>query len=416
MDVQVDRLSPVLVEFQIQVPAETVNSEVEQSYQTLRRTARVRGFRRGKAPRKVLVHLYGPAVHAEVAKRLVDSSLEKAIAEQAVQPLTRPSVEPAELNPKEPFSFKARFEVRPEIEKVQWEGLEAKRQPTAVSAEAIDADVERLRLEQATLEPVEGRAAGEGDVATMSLSYEIDGETDTQELDTEIGSGQILKEIDAALAGMKTGETKEVAAKMPAQHPRAELRNREVTFQCKLTELKQRILPELDDEFAKDCDYDDLAALKKGVEDKLVSQREQQNQEDVARQLVAQLCEKNVVPVPPSLVEQQARMSEREMRMMAQMGGQPFDESALGPRLRADAEQKVRAGLLMAEIAKEKGLQVTGEDIEKGYSELAEQSGKNVAKIKAEYREKEKRDMLVGMILEDKVLDLLEKAAKISES
>jgi trigger factor len=416
MDVQVEKLSPVLVEFQIQVPAETVNTEVEKSYLTLRRTARVRGYRRGKAPRKVLVHLYGPAVHAEVAKRLVETSLDKAIADNAVQPLTRPSVEPADLKPKEPFSFKARFEVRPEIEKVEWEGLEAKRPSTEISGEAIDADLERLRLEHATLQPLEGREAAAGDVASLSLSYEIDGETDSQELDTEVGSGQILKEIDEALVGMKPGETKAIATKMPAQHPRPELRDREVTFECTLAELKERVLPDLDDEFAKDCEHDDLAALKKSVEDRLGAKRQQESQEEVARQLVAQLCEKNVVPLPPSLVEQQSKMSEREMRMMAQMTGQPLDQNALGPRLRADSEQKVRAGLLMAEIAKEKALQVTGDDIEKGYAELAEQSGKNVAKIKAEYREKEKRDMLVGMILEDKVLDLLEKAAKISES
>ncbi len=416
MDVQVEKLSPVLVELQINVPVETVHSEVEKSYQNLKRTARVRGFRRGKAPRKVLVHLYGPAIHAEVAKRLMDESLNKAVTDKALMPLTRPSVEPADLNPKEAFSFKARFEVRPEIQKVEWEGLEAKRPAEEVTEEAIDADVERLQREQATVQPVEGRAAKEGDVVTLSLTYQVDGESDTQELDTEVGSGQILAEIDEALVGMKAGETKSIPAKMPDQHPRPEMRGKEVTFECTLSELKERVLPELDDEFAKDCDYDDMKTLREGVKSKLVDKRHQEVQEDLARQLVAQLCEKNVVPVPPSLVEQQTRMSERELRMLAQMSGQPYDDSAMGPRLRAEAETKVRAGLLMAEIAKEKGLQVTGEDMEKGYEELAEQSGKNVAKIKAEYREKEKRDMLVGMILEDKVLDLIEKAAKITES
>jgi len=416
MDVQVEKLSPVLVELQIQVPVETVHSEVEKSYQNLKRTARVRGFRRGKAPRKVLVHLYGPAVHAEVAKRLMDESLNKAVTEKALQPLTRPSVEPADLNPKEPFAFKARFEVRPEIEKVEWEGLEAKRQPTEISDEAIDADIEQLRRQHATVQPVEGRAAKKGDVVTLKLTYEVDGESDTQELDTEVGSGQILQEIDEAIDGMKAGESKDIPTKMPAAHPRPEMRDQEVTFQCTLTELKERILPELDDEFAKDCEYDDLKALREGVKGKLAAKRDQEVQEDLARQLVAQLCENNVVPVPPSLVEQQARMSEREMRMIAQMSGQPYDENVMGPRLRAESETKVRAGLLMAEIAKEKGLQVTGEDMDKGYAELAAQSGKHVAKVKAEYADKEKRDMLVGMILEDKVLDLIEKAAKISES
>jgi trigger factor len=180
-------------------------------------------------------------------------------------------------------------------------------------------------------------------------------------------------------------------------------------------ELKQRILPKVDDEFAKDCEYEDLAAMRKALLEKLQGRFKQQADEDVARQLVAGLCDKNPIPVPPSLVEQQARVSEREIRMMARITGQGLDEATLGERVRADAEMKVRAGLLMAEIAKAKEVRVTDADLEKGYAELAEQSGKNVAKVKAEYREKQKRDMLVGMILEDKVLDLLEKAAKISE-
>jgi trigger factor len=109
-------------------------------------------------------------------------------------------------------------------------------------------------------------------------------------------------------------------------------------------------------------------------------------------------------------------MTQRELAMIAQMTGQSLDDPQMQERLRVDAEVKVRAGLLMAEIAKDKEIKVTDEDLEKGYEELAQQSGKNVAKIKAEYREKQKRDMLVGMILEDKVLDLIEGAAKITEA
>jgi trigger factor len=415
MQVHVEKLSPVLVEFQIQVPAETVLTELEKSYQELMRTARVRGFRKGKAPKHVIRQLYGRAVHADVAQRLMDRSLQTALTEREIQPLTQPSVEPTELKAKEAFSFKARFEVRPEISKVEWEKLDARRPKVEVDDKRVDDEIEGLRREHATVEPVEGRAAQAGDTATLSLSFQIEGKDQQEELDAELGAGQILGFLDEAVVGMKAGEHKDVEGAFPKTHPMSKLRGKMTNFHIDVKELKQRVLPKVDDEFAKDCEHENLEALRSALREKLATRMKQQADEDVARQLVAKLCDKNPIPVPPSLVDQQARVSERELRMMARMTGQTLDESTLGQQIRADAEMKVRAGLLMAEIAKEKQVKVTEEDMEKGYAELAEQSGKNVAKVKAEYREKQKRDMLVGMILEDKVLDLLEKAAKISE-
>ncbi len=416
MQINVERLSPVMLEMQIEVPADTVTSEVEAAFNQLRKTARVRGFRQGKAPKKILTQLYGAAVRADVAKRLVDSSLQRALTEKDVQPLTQPSVEPAELRAKEPFSFKARFEVRPDIEKVQWEGLEATRKKVEVSDEMLNEEIDRLRGEHATEEPVEERAAAAGDLADLTLSFSIEGEPQSEDLDkVEVGGGKILAFLDEALPGMKPGDKKKVSGAFPDNHPMKQLRGVETEFEIHLKELKRRVLPEVDDELAKDCEYEDLAAMKAALKEKVQARLQQQVEEDVAKQLVTQLCEKNPVPVPPSLVEQQARMTQRELMMIAQMTGQRLDDPGMQERLRMDAEVKVRAGLLMAEIAKEKEIKVTNEDLEKGYTELAEQTGKNVAKIKAEYREKQKRDMLIGMILEDKVLDLMEGAAKISE-
>jgi trigger factor len=393
-----------------------VSNEVEAAYDQLKKTARVRGFRRGKAPKKVLAQIYGPAIRADVAQRLVDSHLQKALTDKSVQPLTQPSVEPAELKPKEPFSFKARFEVRPEIEKVEWQGLEAARKPIAVGDDLVEADVEKLRVEHATEQPVEGRPAREGDLVTLKLTFTIDGEEKTEELDTEIGKKQILGFLEEALVGMEAGATKEVVGKFPDNHPMASIKGKDATFVIELVELKERVLPEVDDDFAKDCDHDDLAALKKSLREKIEAKLKQEADEDVARQLVAKLCEKNPIPVPPSLVQQQARMTQRELQMLAQMTGQRLDDPAMQDRLRIDAETKVRAGLLMAEIAKEKEVKVTDDDLEKGYHELAEQTGKNVARLKAEYRDRQKREMLIGMILEDKILDLMESSAKISEA
>lgn len=417
MQSEIEKLSPVLVELRVEVPAQAVSSEVNKAYKSLQRTARVRGFRRGKAPRKVLSHLYGPAIESDVVKRLVDQALKDALSERGLQPLTQPDVEPSELDPNKDFSFKARFEVRPEIDEVKWEGLEASRPKVEVTEQSLERDIEQLRVQHATLQPVEDRPAQKGDVATLGLRAQLDGEPIDEEVDAEVGGGELLKEIDEQLAGMKVGEDRTIEAKLPDRHPKPKLRGKSLTFRVEMRELKERVLPELDDEFARDCgEYDSLAALKEARRAELLKRVEQQSEEQVARQLVAKLCEANPVPVPPSLVDQQARISEQELRQMSQLTGQPFEPTdQIRERVRAESEMKVRAGLLMAEIAKRQGMTVTDEDIEKSYAELAEQTGKNPAKIKAEYAQQQKREQLVGMILEDKILDLLERSAKISE-
>lgn len=421
MQVIVEKLSPVLVELQVQVPVERVRSEVDKAYASLARTARVKGFRPGKAPRAVLAHLFWGRVASDVAQRLVDETLNQALASQSVQPLSQPAIAPAELKPEEAFSYKARFEVRPDITEVKWQGFEVKRPTTTATDAAIDAEVARLRREHSTLQaPAEERAAKTGDVATVTFVLEVDGKTQgpsqPQEVETEVGGGELMKEIDEALAGLKAGETKDVTVPFSDRHTNADLRGKTGVFHLTLKEIRERIFPDVDDEFAKDCGEDDLGKLRDSLKARIEKELKQKASDQVAEQLVLELCKANAVPVPPSLVEQQAQMTERELLATARRAGQRLDQSPdLKARVRADAEMKVRAGLLMAEIAREKQVQVTEEDIEKGYGELAEQTGKNVAKIKAEYRDPKKREQLIGMILEDKILDLIEGGANISE-
>jgi len=421
MQVTVEKLSPVLVELQVQVPADRVRSEIDKAYISIARTARVKGFRPGKAPRGVLAHLYAGRIHQDVAQRLVDETLNQALASQSVQPLSQPAIAPVELKPEEAFSYKARFEVRPEIADVKWEGFEVKKLSTTATDDVVDAELQRLRREHSTLQaPAEERGAKAGDVATVTFVLEVDGKPqgspEPREIETEVGGGEIMKEIDEGLAGLKPGEKKDVAITFPDRHANADLRGKVGIFHLTLKDLRERVFPEVDDEFAKDCGEDDLAKLRDSLKAKIEKELKQKSSDNVAEQLVMELCKANIVPVPPSLVVQQAQMTERELFAAARRAGQRLDQSPdLKARVRADAEMKVRAGLLMAEIAREKQVQVTEQDIEKGYVELAEQTGKNIAKIKAEYRDAKKREQLIGMILEDKILDLIEGAAKVTE-
>ncbi|MFO0616028.1 MAG: trigger factor [Polyangiaceae bacterium] len=421
MQVSVEKLSPVVVEFSIEVPAQRVKSEVERAYGSLQKTAHIRGYRPGKAPRQVLQHLYSGRIHQDVAQRLVDSTLNMALQEKAVQPLSKPAIAPGELTPEAAFSYKARFEVRPELEKVKWEGLAVNRVAYAIADATIDAEVERLRLEHATEEPpASERPAEKGDLVELGFSLFVGDKDQTngeQSVRTEIGKGELMKELEDGVIGMNVGDAKDIEVAFPAGHPNPELKGKTGTFKLSLKSIKVRVLPALDDEFAKECgEYATLDALRADLKDKLDKAAKQRQTEQLAEQLVAELCKQNPITVPPSLVEQQASLTERELIQNARRQGQRADSSPeFRARVRADSEMKVRAGLLMAEIAKEKSVKVEEADIEKGYAELAEQTGKNVNKVKAEYRDPKKREMLVAMILEDKILDLLEGAATITE-
>ena len=178
------------------------------------------------------------------------------------------------------------------------------------------------------------------------------------------------------------------------------------------------MLPNLDDEFAKDLgEFESLDALKADIKGRLEKKSKEASDNQLAERLVVELVKKNPVPVPPSLVEQQMRITEQEILQRARSFGQ--QATGVGDELRAqiqgDSEVKVRAGLLMAEIAKKEAIQIGNDEIEEGLKELAEQTGKNVAKLRVEYRDQKKREMLIGMLLENKVLDIIEAKAKIED-
>ena len=418
MEIQVAQLTPVLVEFSVTVETDRVKKAMERAFGDLQKTARVKGFRPGKAPREVLTHLYGGAVLNDVANKLVDETLNQALSEKNVQPLSQPKVEVESARPNAELKYKARFEVKPEIANLKWEGLEAEKPKHSVSDDDVKEAIEGLRKAHATLQPVE-RAAKDGDVVTIDFSATVDG----KQLDTgkgvtaELGEGKLVGELEGALRGSKAADKKDVDVTFPAEHANPALRGKVAKFSIELKDVKERKLPELDDEFAKDVgEYADLGALRADTRKKLEKQLDDQAEQTLVTNLVAALVNANPVEAPPSLVQQQMQLTLQELRQQARRGGQNLQMSnELERQLQVDSDVKVRAGLLMAEIAKLNSVTVNDADLEKGLGELAEETGKNIARLRAEYRDPQRRQMLIGMILEDKVLDLLIGKANVKE-
>lgn len=422
MQVQVARISPVMLELAVEVPVDNVKAEVEKAYSNLQRSARVKGFRPGKAPRQVLARIYGPQVSNDVVNALVNGTLPKALTEQNVQPISQPTVEPGKLDQAAAFTYKARFEVQPEIGEVDYEGLELFRPVAVADEKMVDEQLEMLRKQHARLEaPDPARLAQKGDVVTIDFTLDVEGvelkEAGGEGVQLELGSGQLLPELDVALNGRSVDDALDVAAKLQDNNPREELRGKSATFHVKVKDIKQRVLPALDDELAKDVgNFQTLVELRADVHTRLQKALKDRSDTAVAEQIVDKLNEKNPLDVPPTLVEQQCKMMELEILQNARrMGQRPTadDFQKIHGQIHADAEKKVRAGLLMAAIAKKMGLQIGDKEIQTGIEELAAETGKNVAKVRAEYSDPQRRQILVGMILEDKVLDVIEGKAKI---
>jgi trigger factor len=424
MQVQIARISPVVVELAVEIPADAVRAEVEKAYATLQKKARVRGFRPGKAPRQVLAHLYGPQVASDVASAIVSDTLPKALSNNNVQPVNQPRVEAGKVEQGAAFSYKARFEVSPEITDVVYEGLDLVRPPTAPTEAMVGEQIELLRKTHSRLEPPDPvRAAQKGDVVTIDFTLSVEGaelkDGGGEGVQLELGSGQVLPELDAALVGKNIDDTAVVSAAFPETHPRPDLRKKTATFHVKVNDVKQRVLPALDDEFAKDVgSFETLVELRADVHTRLEKMLKDRAETVLAEQIIDRLNEKNTLDLPPSLVEQQCRLMELEILQSARRSGrQPTPEEFAGvhQQVHGEAEKKVRAGLLMAAIAKKLAIQVTEDDIRKGVEELAAETGKNVAKVRAEYGDPQRRNILIGMILEDKVLNLIESKAIVRD-
>ena len=424
MQVTVQKLSPVLMEFNVVVDAERVRLELEKSYSSIARSSHVRGFRPGKAPRQVLNQLFGARIATDVAKRLVDETFQQALTEQKIQPISSPAVESQAVAPEQPFEYKARFEVLPEISQVNYDHLHAKRPLIAITDAQVDEQLERIRKEHSTFEakPDEGAVAN-GDIVTIDFTVWVSDrmirDAGAQDFTVELGSGSLIPGIEEGIQGKKVGDQFAVDIDLPSEHRHPKLRGKRAKFKITLRSLKVRVLPNVDNEFAKDVgDFETLDALRQNVREKLEKSEKERVENSVAEQLVAELVKANPLEVPSSLVEQQSQITQQEIFQRARsMGSAP---QQLGDQLlaqvRAESEMKVRAGLLMAAIARTTGITIGDKEIEEGLAELAEQNGKNIAKVRAEYREKQKRDMLIGMILENKVLDLIEAKAHIEEA
>jgi trigger factor len=419
MQAQISEISPVLVQVSVEVPWADVEKAIEGSYITLSRSAKVKGFRQGKVPRNVLKQLFGAKVKHEVVNNLVESGIGQAVEQHKLAVVAVPPLEAApQLQQGQPLSFSAKIEVRPRIDSVDMEGLTLVRESAAISNELVEEALERLRQQHAEVVVVEPlRPVADGDLVTCDYTVAVEG-VDRPDLagnDRPIDTnGGLLPELKAGLLGKSVGESASIDLTFPANQ--GELSNKPAQFSVTVKEIKAKVLPTLDDEFAKDVEHVSLEDLRTKTRERLEAAAKERAEDALKDQLVEKLLEKNPVQVPPSLVQQQQQALLQEYVRMIRMTGQSMNTGAeLFENTRKEAEQRVRAALVLGAVARIKGIRVEAVDLDKRLEEMAARSGKHVAKLRAELQG-EQRDLVQSQILEEKLLEYLLGQATITES
>jgi trigger factor len=421
MDSQVDRISPILVEVKVEVPWTKVNESLEVAYRNLQRTARVRGFRPGKVPRNVVKSLMGKSVERDVTTALVEEGLGEAVKQHELEPISVSHMDSPALAEGQPWSFKAKLEVKPKIESVDTSSLVVERKLDAVADAEIARELEQMREQNAELvSPSEARPARRGDILTIDIDVKVDGapRADLSSKDTraELGSDRLLAEIEEGLDGASVGDQREVKLTFPGDYAHDALRGKQAEFKIHVKQQQEKVLPELDDELAKDLEHESLDALRADVRKRLTEAAQKRNESALREQLVEKLIDANPVPVPPSLIERQERVMLQELLQLQQMLGReiPFDEE-MHKEMKVRAERKIRAVLVLSALAEREKIAVSDDELEAKLKELADQSGKHVAKVRAEYQG-ERRETLQSQLLHNKLLEYLLTQATITDA
>jgi trigger factor len=422
LNVQVEELSPVVRRLRVDVPAERVNRITDSVYQKLGRTVKLRGFRQGHVPRRVLEKYFADRVRTDVAREVVQSTFPEALGETHLSPVAEPTLEPEELKPGEAFRYSARVEVRPEVKVPEYKGLEVSVPERKVSDQDVENRLAELREGQAEIVPLEGRDVAEmGDFATVDYEIEIAGRR-PQKRDgglIRLEPGQFLSGNGEKLVGLKVGEVREFSEAFPADRS-DDLRGREAKLKVTLTGLKRREVPALDDELARDLrGVDTLDELRKQIRDDLERHASEEQQSAVRAALVEKLIEKNPLEVPPALVESAAeRMATSVLHNVTRGNLELPNAGEIIERLKKEVTPKatsdVKSFFLLDALAKAEKIEVSPEDLEKKIEKIAEEEHEPSAKVAARYRSAQSRAGLEQVVRNDKVMDLIQAAARVT--
>jgi trigger factor len=416
-------------EIELEIPADKVQKAADKITRDIIKVARIPGFRPGKAPMTLVRRRFADDIQGEVVQSLVPEALEKALGEKNLIPVTRPEVDKVEFKDGEPLKFRAVFEVLPEFELGDYKNLAVQVEEIAAGDAEVDKAVEEMRERAATFVPVEGRTAKDGDSVLIKLKgmpTEGGEPVEADNVMVPLGAEETLASFTENLHGANAGETKTFQAKYPDDYPDPKLAGKTYDFTVEVQAIKEKKLPELNDDFVKEAagenaELKTLDELRKKIRESIEASRDHQQKAQAQDRILEQLTKAHDFPVPEALIEgQMDTRLERMVRTFAAQGidprGMNVDWAGIRSKQRDRAITDVKAELLLDRIATAEKIDATDEEVEKEIEHLAEHRGESATAMRARLTKEGTLDTMKSKLRSNKTIDWLYSNARIEKT
>jgi trigger factor len=406
----------------IEIPSDIVDAEIDRVARGYSKQARLPGFRPGKVPSTIIKQRFREQIHHDVMHDLIPRAIEEALQERGIEPVDTPDVKDVSLREGEPLKFTAAIETVPAFDPGDLSTISLRRTPVTITEESLNKALERLRERAAKFETVEGRPVADGDTVVLHLDRtDPDGEVDHHDdVSVELGAAGNPPGFDQNLAGMNAGEQKSFVVHFPDDYAVKEMANTEVTYSAHVKGIRRKVLPELDDEFARDVgDFESLAALRDRVRADMQADAEQHAKQHLRTDLLKQLAQRVAFELPSSLVDREIdrRVEEFARRLMDQKVDprtSGIDWAQFREAQRDSARDSVASVLVLDEIARRENLTAAPEDVDKEIGRFAERSGRTPAAVRAQLEKEGGIARLTAGLRREKAVDLALSHAKMT--
>ena len=422
-----EKLEGSKVKLTIEVAADEFEKAVEKAYLKTKKNFNVPGFRKGHAPRKVIENAYGWLVFFDDAFDIAYPEVyEAAVREHEITPVDRPEISILSCEQGAPVVFTAEVAVKPEVTLGAYKGIEVEKQEYNVTDEMVEAEIQKEREKIASTVEVTGRAVADGDKVNLDYSGSVDGvkfdggTAENQEL--TIGSGMFIPGFEEQMVGMNVGEEKDITVTFPEQYHSEELAGKEAVFHVKVNAIEETVLPEADDEFAKDVsEFDTIAELRADIRKKLEDAAEVRAKNQRENELIEKACENAAVEIPEAMIERQMDHILNDIRYRLSMQGISLEDYCkytgssiedMRKEMREDAAKRVKSQLVLEAIGKAEAVEAAAEEIEEKLNEYAAQFGDKAESFKTGLTDEDKLYFADQIVLDKTIALLMDNAVE----
>ncbi|MDE6221433.1 MAG: trigger factor [Lachnospiraceae bacterium] len=396
MSLQVEKLEGNMAKLTIEASAEDFEQAIEKAYQKSKKKLSVPGFRKGKVPRKMVEQMYGKEIFFEDAANIViPSAYAKAVDECTEEIVSHPTIDIVQAEAGKPFIFTAEVALKPEVTLGKYKGVEVEKADTTVTEEEINAAIDRERENNARTISVEDRAVKDGDMTVLDFEGFVDGEAfdggKGENYPLTIGSNTFIPGFEEQLIGAEIDEEIEINVTFPEDYQSAELAGKSAVFKCTIREIKEKELPELDDEFASEVsEFETLAEYREDVKKNLTETKEEEAKSAKEEKVIEAIIEDAQMDIPDAMLATQQRQMADDFAQRIQMQGISIDQyfqftgltkEALLEQLKPQAEQRIKSRLVLEAVAKAENIEVSEEEFAAEVTKMAEAYQMEVDKL-----------------------------------